>query len=186
MKRYVAAALIAIGVSFPHPQSLAAQGGAQATPATPLARSRVVPAKNILRGLVGTWRFEMRFAGNLDGPPDASGTRVVTVLFDDLRLEWTETLDDSPMQGRGVIGFDARSERFFSTSVYSAGSGPEFLTGILDDGEPLITFSPVPIAPGATPDQTRMRSSTLSILDGDHFTWAALDRGWRAVFTRQP
>jgi hypothetical protein len=24
------------------------------------------------------------------------------------------------------------------------------------------------------------------VIDPDHFTWVPLDRGWRAVFTREP
>ena len=77
-------------------QPLAAQGGVTVrrpvppAPRAALERSHLEPAKSVLKSLVGTWRFEMWFAGNFDGAPDASGTRVVRTLFDDLRLEWVE------------------------------------------------------------------------------------------------
>jgi hypothetical protein len=91
------------------------------------------------------------------------------------------------MRTRHVLsaGFDPTSGRFFSTSVYSAGSAPEFMTGILDEGEPLVTFSPLAISPNASRGQEVMQSSVLNMLDDNHFTWAALDHAWRAVFTRQ-
>lgn len=186
---YVAAGVLAIVAAAA--QRLVAQGGEKAnrsvelTPTVSLERSRLEPARSILRNLVGTWRFEIWFAGNFDGAPDASGTRVVRALYDDLRVEWTEELDHSPIRGQGIIGFDARTGRFVSTSVYNAGSGAEFMTGILERAEPLITFSPISLSPGAHPGLQLMQSSAMSMLDPDHFTWAALDRGWRAVFTRQ-
>lgn len=62
---------------------------------------------------------------------------------------------------------------------------PTVSTGILERAEPLITFSPISLSPGAHPGLQLMQSSAMSMLDPDHFTWAALDRGWRAVFTRQ-
>jgi uncharacterized protein DUF1579 len=177
-------------------QHLGAQGGANAYPGVgvtvapttrpaPPARSRLEPARSILRNLVGTWRFEIWFAGNIDGPPDVSGTRVIKTLYDDLRVEWTEELDHSPIRGQGIVGFDERSSRFFSISVDSAGSGAEFTTGTLEDAEPLITFRPLSFGPGVSPAEQLVRSSALSILDPNHFTWTALDRGWRALFTRQ-
>ena len=170
---------------------LTAQGGGKAsraigsTPAAAPPRTHLEPARTILRSLVGTWRFEIRFAGNFDGAPDVSGTRIVRALFDDLRLEWTEALDDSQIRGQGVIGFDSRSDRFFSTSAYSAGSALEFMAGVLDDAEPHIAFSPISLSEDASPAQQRIQSSELTLLDQDHFIWVALDRGWRAVFTRQ-
>ena len=106
--------------------------------------------------------------------------RVVKSLFDDLRLEWTEHLDHSGMRGQGIVAFDPRSGRFFSASVYSGGAAPEFATGTLDDGQPLITFTPI-----LGLNQQLGQSSALSMLDRDHFSWVALDGGWRAVFTRQ-
>jgi len=131
---------------------------------------------------VGTWRFDIWFAGNLDGAPDASGTRAVSALFDDLRVEWTEQLDHTAVQGQGMIGFDERSGRFYSTSVSNAGSGAEFMTGVPDAAEPRITFSPMSLLLDAGAGQ---QSAALSMLDRDHFTWAPLDHAWRAVFTRQ-
>jgi uncharacterized protein DUF1579 len=189
--------LIAAGVFAVAPagaQSLVAQGGANAYPGiavaptartAPPARSRLEPARSILRNLVGAWRFEIWFAGNIDGPPDVSGTRVIKTLYDDLRVEWTEELDHSPIRGQGIVGFDERSSRFFGIAVDSAGSGAEFTTGILEDAEPLITFHPLSLGPDVSPAEQLVRSSALSILDPNHFTWMALDRGWRAVFTRQ-
>ncbi len=124
------------------------------------------------------------FAGNFSGTPDVSGIRVLKALFDDLRLEWTEVLDHSQVQGQGIVGFDPSSDRFFSTSVYNVGSAPELLTGILDDAQPSITFYPISISPGAG-EPPPAPSSTLAVLDHDHFGWTAQDRAWRAVFTRQ-
>lgn len=172
-------------------QRLVAQGGEKAkrsvgsTAALAPTRAHLEPARGMLHALVGTWRFEIWFAGNFGDAPDASGTRIVRALFDDLRLEWTEALDHSEIRGQGLIGFDATSDRFFSSSVYTAGPAPEFLAGILDDAEPRIAFSPLSLSADANPGQVLVRSSTLTILDRDHFTWTALDRGWRALFTRQ-
>jgi hypothetical protein len=167
---------------------LAAQGGRQAVrpAAAPVEGSLLAPARIILRHLVGHWRFEIRFAGNFDGPPDASGTRVVDTLFGDLRLQWTEVYDDSELRGQGVIGFDPRTGRFYSSAVHSAGSGAEFLTGTGSLVEPVVTFSPA--APERDRDAGRAsrESFTWTMVDPDHFIWAPLDRGWRAVFTRVP
>ena len=179
--------------------SLAAQGGQQvARPAA--ARSveaatgkagggvevRLAAARGLLRTLAGRWRFEMRFAGNFDGPADVSGTRVFKPLFDSLRLEWTEALDHSSVQGQGVVGFDEKSGRFFSSGVYSAGSTPEFMTGTLDDGQPLVTFTPLPFMAemGQAPSGPT-QAFALNVIDTDHYTVTALDRAWRAVFSRQ-
>ena len=167
--------------------ALAAQGSQRvarsAQPAAAVsAEAKLVPARGLLRTLAGTWHFEMRFAGNFDAPADVAGTRVFKPLFDSLRLEWTEVLDHSPVQGRGVVGLDEKSGRFFSSGVYSAGSTPEFLMGTMADGEPLVTFTPLPFMPdvGRSPGQ----AFALSVIDADHFTMVALDRAWRAVFTR--
>jgi hypothetical protein len=183
----VAAGILALVSAAASP--LAAQGGRRlARAAEPVAartpESHLVPARGMLRALAGTWRFEMRFAGNFDGPADVSGTRVFKPLFDSLRLEWTEALEHSTVQGQGVLGFDEKSGRFFSSGVYSAASTPEFMTGTLDEGQPLVTFTPLPFAPdvGRTPGQ----AFALNVIDADHFTVAALDRAWRAIFTRQP
>ena len=169
---------------------LAAQGAKEATgrgragsPAVP-PTSHLQPARGMLGDLVGTWRFEIWFAGNFSGTADVSGIRVVKALFDDLRLEWTEVLDHSQVQGQGLVGFDPSSDRFFSTAVYNVGSAPELMTGILDDAQPSITFSAIPISPAAG-ELPPVPSSTLAVVDHDHFTWTAQDRGWRAVFTRQ-
>ena len=134
---------------------------------------------------MGTWRFEIWFAGNYGGAPDASGTRVVKALFDDLRLEWSEQLDHSTIAGQGVLGFDPGSDRFFSSAVYSAGAAPEFLTGTLDAAEPLVTFSSMLPAPPAGPGQPVGPASIMTMLDQNHFAWTARDRAWRAMFTRQ-
>lgn len=141
-------------------------------------------ARRLLRTLVGTWRFEIRFAGNVDGAPDASGTHVVTALFDDLRVEWFEVLDHSRLHGRGIIGFDPGAGRFYSVAIYSVGHAPELMWGTLDDAEPLIIFSPIAVSPSDSP-QVLDSSAALQSLDQDHFTWVALNRGWRAVFTRR-
>ncbi len=177
----VAAAIVALlsGAA----SGLRAQGGQRVArheqpSAAPDAAAKLVPARGMLRMLAGTWHFEMRFAGNFDGPADVSGTRVFKQLFDSLRLEWTEQLEHSPMLGQGVVGFDEKSGRFFSSGIYSSGSTPEFMTGTLDDGEPLVTFTPLPFGPEA-------KAFALNVIDTDHFTVATLDRAWRAVFTRQ-
>ena len=181
--RSVAAGILAL-VSTAAPSTLAAQGGPRVARSAQVsvaqsAEAKLAPARGMLRTLAGTWRFEMRFAGNFDGPADVSGTRLFKPLFDSLRLEWTEALDHSPVQGQGVVGFEEKSGRFFSSGVYSAGSTPEFMTGTLDDAQPLVTFTPLPFGPDAG------RGFALNLIDADHFTVAALDRAWRAVFTRQ-
>ena len=150
---------------------------------------RLAPARSVLHTLVGTWRFEVRFAGNFDGPPDASGTRSIKPLFDTLHLAWSETLDHSDLLGQGVIGFDPTSGRFFSSAIYSGDGAPEFMAGTLDAAEPLVTFRPIALAPdsGAPASApSRAGAFTLSMFDGNHFTVAALDREWRATFARQP
>ncbi len=179
--------LVAAGAFAP---GLAAQGAKGATgrgrASAPVAgpSSHLQPARGILGDLVGTWRFDIWFAGNFSGTADVSGIRVVKALFDDLRLEWTEVLDHSQVQGQGLVGFDPSSDRFFSTSVYNVGSAPELLTGIPDDAQPSITFYAISISPGAG-EPPPPPTSTLAMVDHDHFTWTAQDRAWRAVFTRQ-
>jgi len=180
------AALILAGASVLAPARAAIAQGALQTRAreiapAPDAESALQPARSVLHQLVGRWRFAIRFAGNFDGPPDATGTRVATALYDDLRLEWTETHDDSS-HSQGVLGFDPRVGRFYSSAVYSDGSGVQLLTGAPNPAEPLITFTPLPAPP---PDRRLMESFTLTVIDPDHFTWVPLDRGWRAVFTRE-
>lgn len=174
------------------PAALAAQGGgggqarrpvAAPSSETPAAESALEPARSMLRHLVGRWRVEIRFAGNFDGPPDATGTRVVVALYDDLRLQWSEQLDSSRTRSQGLLGFDPRTGRFYSSTVDSAGPGAEFLTGTLSPREPLVTFIPITAAPAST--QRAMESFSWTMVDEDHFTWAPLDRGWRAVLTRE-
>ena len=172
--------VLAPGLAAQGAGAAAARSKTRITASSPV--SHVQPARDMLGGLVGIWRFEIWFAGNFAGAPDASGTRVVKALFDSLRVEWTETLDHSPIQGEGVVGFDASSDRFFSTAVYSAASAPELLTGIPDDAQPNITFYVIPVSRGTTESPTL--SSTLALLDPDHFTTLAADGAWRAVFTR--
>lgn len=175
------------GLSTAWATSLAAQGGAQrrrapAAPTAPAATSAtsevaVALATGLLKTLLGTWRFEVRFAGNFTGAPDASGTRVFAALFDDLRLEWTESVDSSAIGARGIVGFDPRTGEFYGTAVNSSGPGIELLTGSMDLAEPLVLFTPS--------SNSRDASYTLRVIDADHFMWAPLDRGWRAVFTRE-
>ena len=187
-------AVLTAALTFAGVPALTAQGGGQASrsaavaPLAPLTRSGLAPARSILQRLVGTWRFEIWFAGNIEGPPDVSGTRVVSALFDDLRVEWIESIDHSPVHGQGIMGFDSRSERFFSTAVFNAGSGAELMTGTLDLADGRITFTPIDLAspPDSNPAEQVARSSALSMLDANHFSWVALDRAWRALFTRQP
>ena len=178
-----AGALFAPGLAAQGAKEATGRGRPSATAVQPT--SHLQPARGMLGDLVGTWRFEIWFAGNFSGTPDVSGIRVVKALFDDLRLEWREVLDHSQVQGQGIVGFDPASDRFFNTSVYNVGSAPELLTGILDDAQPSITFYAIPISPGAG-DPPPPPASTLAVLDHDHFTWTAQDRAWRAVFTRQP
>jgi hypothetical protein len=185
------AAILLAGASVLAPTPAAsAQGALQtrareiAPPLAPTAESAALqPARSVLHQLVGRWRFAIWFAGNFDGPPDATGTRVVAALYDDLRLEWTETHDDSS-HSQGVLGFDPRVARFYSSAVYSDGSGVQLLTGTPSPAEPLITFTP--LTPAVQGDRRLMESFTLTVIDPDHFTWVPLDRGWRAVFTREP
>jgi hypothetical protein len=186
-RNHLHVALTICAVATASASTLLAQGGPQARRSAPapalapaVAQPSLEPARTVLRHLVGRWRVEIRFAGNFDGAPDASGTRMVDSLFDDLRLQWTEALDSSQVLGRGFIGFDSRTGQLYSTAVYNAGSGAELLAGTVDLSEPLITFSPVASTPPAGP------SFTLRMVDADHFIWAPLDRGWRAVWTREP
>ncbi|MGH7530349.1 MAG: DUF1579 family protein [Gemmatimonadales bacterium] len=188
------AALVLASTGLVAPSGLSAQGTldqAWAPATTPTASTRqpaVQPARSLLHQLVGRWRFAIWFAGNFDGPPDATGTRTIEGLYDDLRLQWSEQLDSSASQSQGVLGFDPRTGQFYSSAVYSAGTGVEILTGVLNLAEPLVTFTPVSAPGGAAPSPARrlMESFTLTLIDRDHFTWAPLDRGWRAVFTREP
>ena len=188
---HIALALVATGLITP-PRHVAAQGGpktarpaaAPAAASTDVDQPSLQPARSLLRQLVGRWRFATWFAGNFDGPPDASGTRLVDTLYDDLRLQWTEELDSSASRSQGIIGFDARTGRLYSTAVYSEGTGPELLTGTLSPSEPLVTFAPVVPAPNT--DRRLTESFTLTLIDTDHFTWVPFDHGWRAVFTREP
>ena len=178
----IAAALVA------SPSVLAAQGakesggrgrvGAVAESSPSPSPSHAQPARGILATLVGTWRFEVWFAGNYSGPADAAGTRVIHSLYDDLRVEWTEALDHSAAKGQGIVGFDPAIDRFFWSAVYSTGAAPELLTGVLDDAQPTIAFRPVAGGDSAAP-------AALTMVDDDHFTWGTPDRSWRAVFTRQ-
>jgi len=188
----VASIVLGIVISTATASKLAAQGGGQARRSVRAPSSepdaglaRLEPARSMLRRFVGRWRVEIRFAGNFDGAPDASGTRVVSALFDDLRLQWTEELDSAQSRSQGVIGFDSRTGGFYSTAVHSSGSGAELLTGTLDMAEPLITFSPLAPSRGADSDGRAMEFFILRMIDADHFTWAPLDRGWRAVLTRE-
>jgi hypothetical protein len=185
--RLPVAALILAGASVLAPARAAlAQGALQArapeTAPALAAEAALQPARSVLHQLVGRWRFATWFAGNFDGPPDASGTRVVEALYDDLRLQWTETHDDSS-ESKGVLGFDPRNARFYSSAVYSDGTGVELLTGTPSPIEPVITFTP--LASATKGDRRLMESCTLTLIDSDHFTWAPQDRGWRAVFTRE-
>ena len=153
---HVAVVVCAIAISTAAASQLRAQGGPQARrpAAAATALPTLEPARSILRHLVGRWRVEVRFAGNFD-------------------------VDSSQVRSQGTIGFDSHTGRFFSTGVYSDGSGTELLTGTLDRAEPLVTFSPAAPAPGAG-------SFTLRMVDPDHFIWAPLDHGWRALLTREP
>lgn len=190
------AAIIA-GLTTAWATALAAQGAAQqrrtAAPATAGAEGDAAPsalavelAGGLLKTLMGTWRFEVRFAGNFTDAPDASGARVFAALFDDTRLEWTESVDSSAMSARGILGFDPRTGQFYSTAVNSSGPGIELLTGSMDLSEPVILFTPTAPAASADPSRRHMESFTLRMIDADHFMWSPLDRSWRAVFTRRP
>jgi hypothetical protein len=190
-----ASVVVGLGVGWPSgahaqgaQQAVRSAGGAAGAggAAAPAAEARLAGAQGVLRTLAGRWRFAVRFAGNLDGPPDATGTRVITPLFDALRLEWTETLDGATLDGRGILGFDPATGRFFDAGVYSTDAAPELLAGTLDPGEPRITFAPLPLGvPGDSPGAPAA-GFVLTVVDDDHFLIVPLDRSWRAVFTRQP
>jgi hypothetical protein len=185
---HIALALVAACLITPA-RHVAAQGGpkttrpAAATPSTDVDQPSRQPARSLLHQLVGRWRFATWFAGNFDGSPDASGTRLVDTLYDDLRIQWTEELDSSASRSQGIIGFDTRTGRLYSSAVYSEGTGPELLMGTVSPSEPLVTFAPV--VPASNAGQRLMGSFTLTLIDPDHFTWVPLDHGWRAVFTRE-
>jgi hypothetical protein len=175
-------ALLARRTPVTAPAPAPAPARAPAAAPAPAAEPALQPARSVLHQLVGRWRFAIWFAGNFDGPPDASGTRVVQTLYDDLRLQWTEQHDSSTSRSQGVLGFDPKTGQFYSSAVYSDGSGVEILTGTLNPAEPLVTLTPV-VAP--QPGRRLMAAFTLTLIDPDHFTWVPLDRGWRAVFTRE-
>src|SRR5437763_15405152 len=85
--------------------SLAAQGSQRvarsAQPAVAVsAEAKLAPAQGLLRTLAGTWHFEMRFAGNFDGPADVPGPRVFNPLFGSILLLWTDVLVHQPVHGR--------------------------------------------------------------------------------------
>jgi hypothetical protein len=181
------AAVVVLAACFALPSEPAvAQGALRANRVRPAAEAAapsersVAAARSVLHRLVGRWHFAIWFAGNFDGAPDATGTRDVEALYDELRVQWTEQHDDSS-RSQGIIGFDSHSGRFFSSAVYSDGAGVELMAGMLDSAEPLIAFTP--LAPGDA-DRSAMQSFTLALVDQDHFTWRPLDRSWRAVFTR--
>src|SRR5260370_32244961 len=138
----VAGCVLAVAAAFA--PGLAAQGAKEASgrgrPSATVAgpSSHLPSARGILGNLVGTWPFEIWFAGNFSGTADVSGIRVVKALFDDLRLQWTEVLDHSQVQGQGVVGFAPSRHRFFSASLYNAESAPHLPTGIPDDPQPSI------------------------------------------------
>lgn len=186
------AVVVAVATLAAH--SLAAQGGPQHRRGPASTARADVGATNggltlqlagdLLKVLAGKWRFEVRFAGNFTGAPDGSGARIFEPLFDSLRLQWRETVDSSKISAQGIIGFDPENGRFYSTGVYSSGSGVELLAGTLDLAEPFVAFSPVAQASGTAARQGT-ESFTLRLIDHDHFTWSPIDRSWRAVFTRE-
>src|SRR5437870_13894997 len=88
---YGGARLLVLAVTFA--PTLAGQGakevprrGKASAPAA--VTSHVGPARSVLGSLVGTWRFEVWFAGHFGGAPAASGTRVVRALCAGLQLDW--------------------------------------------------------------------------------------------------
>src|SRR5207247_10044640 len=113
-----AACVLAVAAAFA--PGLAAQGAKEANgrgrPSATVAgpSSHVQPARGILGDLVGTWQFQIWFAGNFSGTPDASGIRVMKALFADLRLDWTEVLDHSQVQGQARRGFTPSADSFLS------------------------------------------------------------------------
>src|SRR5436309_8908016 len=127
------AALILAGASvLAPPRAASAQGALQTRgreiAAAPAGESALQPARSVLHQLVGRWRLAIWFAGNFDGPPDATGTRVAATLYDDLRLEWTETHDDSS-HSQGVLGFDPRVVASTAPRSTATAPGASSLTG---------------------------------------------------------
>src|SRR2546426_8165474 len=80
----VAACVLAVTAAFA--PGLAAQGAKEANgrgrPSATVAgpSSHLQPARGILGDLVGTWQFQIWFAGNFSGTPDVSGIRVMKAL----------------------------------------------------------------------------------------------------------
>src|SRR6266480_1831670 len=109
----VAGCVLAVAAAFA--PGLAAQGAKEANgrgrPSATVAgpSSHLQPARGILGDLVGNWQFQIWFAGNFSGTPDASGIRVMKSLFDDLRLEWSELLTGIPDDAQPSITFYAIS-----------------------------------------------------------------------------
>src|SRR5437667_2157384 len=117
-----AAALFAPGLAAQGAKEATGRGRPSATAVQPT--SHLEPARGMLGDLVGTWRFEIWFAGNFSGTPAVSGIRVVKALFDDLRVQWTEVLDHSQVQGQGLVGFVPSSAGSFGPALYTVGSAP--------------------------------------------------------------
>src|SRR5205809_7903392 len=157
-----------VAVAMLAAQSLAAQGGAQQRRAPVAAMSAVAStdasgttdaagttatltlqlAGDLLKTLAGTWRFEVRFAGNFTGAPDGSGTRVFAALFDSLRLQWRETVDSSSARAQGIMGLDPNNGRVYSTPVDNSGPGVHLATAPVDIAHPLHPVHPLPPALG--------------------------------------
>src|SRR5256712_12856645 len=103
----VAGCVLAVAAAFA--PGLAAQGAKEANgrgrPSATVAgpSSHLQPARGILGDLGGSWQIEIWVAGNFSGTPDAPGPPVTKALFGDLRLESTDELDHSPVQGQGLV-----------------------------------------------------------------------------------
>src|SRR5260370_17066245 len=142
---HIALALVATSLITPS-RHLAAQGGpktsrpAPGSSATTTGQPSLRLPRSLVQQLVGRWRFAIWFAGNFDGPPDASGTRVADTLYDDLRLQWTEQFDNSASRSQGIMGFDQRTSCFYSSAVYRHRTRPHLLTATLIPPSPLLTF----------------------------------------------
>src|SRR5438093_4584864 len=86
----VAGCVLAVAAAFA--PGLAAQGAREANargrPTATVAgpSSHVQPARAIPGDLIGTWQFQIWFAGNSSGPPDAPAIRVMKALLDTRRL----------------------------------------------------------------------------------------------------
>ncbi len=139
-------------------------------------------ARAVLADVTGTWRFAMISQPGAAGMRPATGRRVVTATSTELHLEWSEEFDGSGKRGRGYLGYDPLTHRFFYVALYDDVPAVIALSGSLENGR--VAFSPsLADAPFNRPGM--LIRSQLHVADADHHTWADPDGQWSVEFTRE-